>query len=197
MENNKTNYNGWTNYETWAVHDWITNEQATSLHWRRRVWEILGDQSRDENDSAGAAVKLAQEIREAIEDECVISAAGLTSDLINAALGEVDWFEIAQSFIEDATPPPSNRPGLFPLGGIFATPGALEKISPEDRINALARHARGDWGDTCPEDWAENELSLKEGFRLFSVYHTESKLKFWIITEADRSVTTILLPDEY
>src|SRR5206468_7352619 len=121
----------------------------------------------------------------------------LASDLMNAALSKVKWFEIAQAFVDDATPPPSNRPGLFPLGGIFATPGALEQIPPEDRIKALARHSRGDWGDTGPEDWAENELSLKEGFRLFSVYHTESKLKFWIITEADRSLTTILLPEEY
>jgi len=93
--------------------------------------------------------------------------------------------------------PPSTRPGLFPLGALVATPGALEQVPHEERLIALSRHARGDWGDIDPEDRAENELSLREGFRLFSVYYTENKVKFWIITEADRSVTTILLPDEY
>ena len=197
MEEKKTTYNGWTNYETWAVNLWITNEQASYLHWTGRAWEILGDQSKDEDDATSAAAQLAEEIREAIEEECAIPSANLASDLMNAALSKVNWFEIAQAFMEDAKPPPSNRPGLFSLGGIFATPGALAQIPPDERIKALARHTRGDWGDTGPDDWAENELSLKEGFRLFSVYHTESKLKFWIITEADRSVTTILLPDEY
>ena len=60
----------------------------------------------------------------------------------------------------------------------------------------LARHLAGDWGDLCEEDKAENELSLKEGFRLLSAYETEIG-KIWIITEADRSVTTILFPSEY
>ena len=60
----------------------------------------------------------------------------------------------------------------------------------------LKRHARGDWGDLCPEDRKENELSLKEGFRLLSVYGTGER-RFWIITEADRSVTTVLLPEDY
>ena len=55
----------------------------------------------------------------------------------------------------------------------------------------------GDWGDVPPEDAAENELSLRKGFRLLSAYHTKDKEKIWIITEADRSVTTLLLPAEY
>jgi len=85
----------------------------------------------------------------------------------------------------------------FPLGRTMATPGALEAIPPAEMRRAMQRHAAGDWGDCCPDDWAENELSLREGFRLFSVYHTAAGRKFWIITEADRSVTTVLLPEEY
>jgi hypothetical protein len=81
---------------------------------------------------------------------------------------------------------------------IVATPGALEKVPTEERIRALARHSKGDWADVVPEHWAENEVSLKESFFLLSAYHTEvAKTKFWIITEADRSVTTILCPEEY
>ncbi len=85
----------------------------------------------------------------------------------------------------------------FPLGKLFVTPGVLEKL-PVIEVNiAIKRHTRGDWGDVCEEDARENEFSLKEGFRLFSVYHTHAGTKFWIITEADRSVTTVLLPTEY
>jgi hypothetical protein len=85
----------------------------------------------------------------------------------------------------------------FPLGYVCATPGAIDEISVFDQMTALQRHARGDWGELDPEDWAENELSLKEGFRLLSAYHSTQGVKFWIITEADRSATTILLPSEY
>lgn len=62
---------------------------------------------------------------------------------------------------------------------------------------ALARHAAGDWGDLCDEDWHTNNEAPKNGARLFSAYHSDDGVKFWIITEADRSVTTVLLPEEY
>lgn len=62
---------------------------------------------------------------------------------------------------------------------------------------ALDRHANGDWGDVCPEDRAENELSLNHELRLLSVYADKRREVFWIITEADRSVTTVLLPEDY
>ena len=85
----------------------------------------------------------------------------------------------------------------FPMQNIMATSGAREKLTSKEITGALGRHTRGDWGDVCPEDWARNESALLSGDRLFSVYHTEAGVKFWIITEADRSVTTVLLPDEY
>jgi len=89
------------------------------------------------------------------------------------------------------------RKRTFPLGRLVSTPGALEAVPADELAKALGRHSFGDWGDVGQEDWKENELSLREGFRLFSVYHTEAGAKFWIITEADRSVTTVLLPEEY
>jgi hypothetical protein len=91
----------------------------------------------------------------------------------------------------------SNVTVTFQLGQIVITPSALEALPQAEVMEALSRHARGDWGDVNAEDRQENEFSLKEGFRLFSVYHTKSNIKFWIITEADRSVTTILLPEDY
>ena len=85
----------------------------------------------------------------------------------------------------------------FSLGHLVATPGALEALNDESFWPYIKRHTNGDWGDVCAEDKAENELSLKEGFRLLSAYHLPDGLKIWIITEADRSATTILLPEEY
>jgi hypothetical protein len=90
-----------------------------------------------------------------------------------------------------------SRP-LFRLGQVVATPGALDvmertKMRPTD---LLRRHQRGDWGDLGPEDKAENELSVREGFRILSA-HGHGNDKVWIITEADRSATTILTPSEY
>ena len=85
---------------------------------------------------------------------------------------------------------------LFELGQVVATANALEALELPDIITALDRHGRGDWGDLCEQDREENELSLKEGFRVHSVYKDRNGRKFWIITEADRSVTTVLLPED-
>jgi hypothetical protein len=89
------------------------------------------------------------------------------------------------------------RKVAFSLGQTVITPAAIEALTNQDVLTALSRHARGDWGDICEEDRKENEFSLREGYRLFSVYHTPIGKKFWIITEADRSVTTVLLPSDY
>ena len=87
----------------------------------------------------------------------------------------------------------------FPLGQTLATPGALAALSQAEQTpdEFLARHHAGDWGDLVEEDIAENELSLEKGFRLLSAYQLNSGVRIWIITEADRSATTILLPSEY
>lgn len=89
------------------------------------------------------------------------------------------------------------RAAKFPLGRLVSTPNALASISHPELLAALHRHATGDWGEVDEHDRKENELSLKEGFRLLSVYRTTHGVKFWIITEADRSVTTVLLPEDY
>ncbi len=84
----------------------------------------------------------------------------------------------------------------FPLGQVVITANAQGTLDPADVQQGLSRHARGDWGEVCPDDREENELSLNEGFRLLSVYRSGDK-RFWIITEADRSVTTVLMPEDY
>ena len=84
----------------------------------------------------------------------------------------------------------------FPLGQIVITANAQSILEPADVQQGLSRHARGDWGDICPEDRKLNELSLKDGSRLLSVYRSGAN-RFWIITEADRSMTTVLMPEDY
>ena len=86
----------------------------------------------------------------------------------------------------------------LPLGRVVATPGALRVLveAGEDPLSLLSRHYSGDWGELDTHDRKENELSLKNGWRVLSSYPVGEK-KVWIITEADRSVTTVLLPEEY
>lgn len=84
----------------------------------------------------------------------------------------------------------------FSLGQTVATPNALEKIHPTEILQALSRHSKGDWGDCSEEDKKENEFALDKYLRLFSVYRSKG-VKFWIITEADRSATTVLMPEDY
>ncbi len=86
----------------------------------------------------------------------------------------------------------------FPLGRVVATPGALKLLEEagEDPLRYLTRHASGDWGELDRHDRRENERSLKHGWRILSSYPVGGQT-IWVITEADRSVTTILLPEEY
>jgi hypothetical protein len=85
----------------------------------------------------------------------------------------------------------------FPLGQTVITRNAQNKLHAADVLIAMNRHASGDWGDVDEHDRRENELSLTENFRLLSVYYDRNRVKFWIITEADRSATTVLLPEDY
>jgi hypothetical protein len=86
----------------------------------------------------------------------------------------------------------------LPLGKVVATPGALKLLleAGGHPFDYLARHATGDWGELCAYDRRQNEIALREGYRLLSSYEVPAG-RVWIITEADRSVTTILLPEEY
>jgi hypothetical protein len=87
----------------------------------------------------------------------------------------------------------------FALGYVVATPGAVKAFSRtgEEARSFINRHAAGDWGDLDREDTAENELSVSQGFRILSSYRLSDGTKIYVITEADRSSTCVLLPEEY
>ena len=91
--------------------------------------------------------------------------------------------------------PPNLLP--VPLGQTVATPAALGLLSQPDVVAALRRHAAGDWGDVDDDDRAANDDALRTDGRLLSVYRSANGTPFWVITEADRSVTTVLLPEDY
>ena len=87
----------------------------------------------------------------------------------------------------------------FPLGHVVATPGALSALEKAEQLPAefLDRHVNGDWGDVTDADKQENEVSIEQGFRILSAYTTSAGDRIWVLTEADRSATMILLPEEY
>jgi hypothetical protein len=86
----------------------------------------------------------------------------------------------------------------LPLGQVIATPGTLNLLSEmgEDPFSYIARHAAGDWGEICAFDRRQNEIALRDGYRVLSSYAV-GRERVWIITEADCSITTILLPEDY
>jgi hypothetical protein len=88
---------------------------------------------------------------------------------------------------------------VIALGATVATPGALAALTEAGQTpdEFLVRHEGGDWGEVGPADWEENELSVREGFRILSSYTLSTGVLIWIITEADGSATTLLLPEEY
>lgn len=86
---------------------------------------------------------------------------------------------------------------VLDFGMVCVTQGATERLNKDDVRSALSRHIFGDWGIVDMDDWRENDLSLRNGFRILSAYVDRNSQKFWIVTEADRSTTTIMLPEEY
>jgi hypothetical protein len=143
------------------------------------------------------------------------------SDLLTAAVESVNWREVAEHLLADVLPPEetatrtpesSEQPtaataasplvldlsnARFPLGFLGVTQGARAAVASGELADALSRHVRGDWGLVDAEDWQTNDRALVEHARLLSTFDTAAGRRFWIITEADRSSTTVLLPEEY
>jgi len=85
----------------------------------------------------------------------------------------------------------------FELGEVFITRSAVGALSCQAIFSALERHASGNWGDVCWDDWNRNGLAMSQGQRIISVYHDLNGRLFWVVTSANRRKTTLLLPEDY
>ena len=86
---------------------------------------------------------------------------------------------------------------VFRLGRVVSTANAIQSLTSDDILNGIQRHQAGDWGEVAPADWDANDRALTQGGRIVSAYNAINGIRYWIITEADRSVTTVLLPEDY
>lgn len=221
-----TKYNGYENYQTWCVAMWLDNEQPSLAFWHEQAKRCIAAAATSSNVAEGyctehqaAKYLLADRLRESFYDANPLTQPGVWSDLLTTALCEVSWNDLADAILYDVATLPAiasadvqPQPGgaarslplaidlaatRFSLGFLGATPGALAAVSTAEMTAALARHVRGDWGAVDAHDWQANDQALVNQTRLLSAYETAAGTRFWIVTEADRSATTVLLPDEY
>lgn len=207
MENEKLNE--WTNYETSAVAHWIMNDRINRQRWDELAQQSVKLSSRPEELYDDAVAFLADELKFVIGRSVPQELMEIHRDLVFAALGKVDWAQIAKNclgivtVIETAAEiwngprPGSDAEPKFSLGQIVTAEGASGTIDVRNIQEALARHQRGDWGDCCADDWQANDDALRDGHGLHSIYRSWRGNVFWILTEPDRAVTTVLLPSEY
>lgn len=195
MNDDETTYKEWTNYETWITYRWVMHDASCRGRWRARASKLAG------HDAGAVEVnetiqQMAKELQEAINAECS-ALPGLKDDLLKLALERVVWREVAKVVLGDLIPAALWFDWLFPFGSIAETVGVWTRIPRDERLAAVARHAHGDWGELDGVFWGENDSAVRCGERLYSEYQSKCGETFLIITAADRSVTTILLPEEY
>lgn len=224
--NTSTKYNGYQNYPTWCVALWLSNDQGSYEYWRDAARQCVAAAPDASQVNAGiwtavqaAKYALADRLKASFDEANPLDKPDVWSDLLGFALDAVNWHEVAENILDEVTTLPGGsstetqpQPGAdasatalvvdlsqarFSLGLLGATPGALAAVSPAEMTPALARHLSSDWGLVCAHDRQANNQALVDQSRLLSVYETAAGTRFWIITEADRSSTTVLLPEEY
>ena len=129
-----------------------------------------------------------------LQDELAAEMTALLGDDLD---GAQVMMEELPAFLEAIMEETETRVAHLQLGQIVMTPGVAANTTEQDRFTALQRHESGDWGDVPREDAAQNEWAQKNDARVLSSYLSSTRVRFWIITEADRSATTLLLPEEY
>jgi hypothetical protein len=189
-------YEFWTNDETWLTHKWVTDDARNRRRWLGRAARLAG-KSAGPAELNQAIHELAREIRDSVHDECCAYIASLADDLLSSALARVQWREVAKIILGEIVPAAVSFDWLFPFGTIMETAGVLNQIPTEERLDAVARHARGDWGEADGVDWSENDSAVRQGGRVFSEFRSKAGVIFFVVTAADRKTTTVLLADEH
>ena len=201
-------YNGWSNYETWCVNLWLENEEPSYRYWRdqARLYAAYAPDSslvwnEDYSIRDAARRMLADQLKAKVTDQSPLGKPAVFSDLLQAALDEVDWDEIAQHWLADYFPPLRiNYPPeviMFPGAQICCTAGALLSLTVEEIRTAISRHARHDWGLVSPDEKQVNDEALDGGRGICSVFESAGGERFMVTTNPERSLTTVLMPDEY
>jgi hypothetical protein len=139
-----------------------------------------------------------QAVVQEVEHAFVANLHGREVLFVKATGGSPVAYRLPEGFMEklEAARQPKR---LFSLGQTYLTPGAIEALQDAGQTASefLERHQGGDWGEVDEFDWSENDSSVNGRFRILSAYRTTKDVKIWVITEADRSSTTLLVPSEY
>lgn len=191
-----TRYDFWTNDETWITHKWVTEDTRSRRRWLVTAAKLAG-RTAGPAELNEAIHELARQIRQSVLDECCSHLASLPDDLLSSALGRVQWREVAKVILGELIPAAVSFDWLFPFGTIVETAGVLRQIPAEERLDAVAKHARGDWGELDGVTWSETDSAARYGGRVFSEYCSKAGVIFFVVTAADRKTTTVLLADEY
>jgi len=178
-------YDGFSNYETWAACVLLTYLEETLTYWLAEAEAVRRAVRR-----AGADGPEAEACRRLLAERLrrMDRAGG------RGQAPGVRWEEIAGELLFE--PPPVRRE-RFPLGRQVITRGAFDALTPLDVCVGVVLHSRGTWGELDEEDCEGNERALRGGGRLFSAYHARDGTRFYVVTEHDRSVTTVCLAGEY
>lgn len=197
------------NRATWVVAEFLDID-AHDASWHMRALRCWTDAIESGSDVAlsQAVFRLALEIEEEYRTNSPVADGDRYEELLESALIEVAWKDIAARLIDDALAFRAVRPSkpilpapiqrvTVPTGNLHCSPRVRALVCIHLVRQMLDRHTLGDWGNCCAEEWQANNCALLNGAKLVSKYRTREGLAFWLVTEADRSVTAAILPDEY
>jgi hypothetical protein len=189
MEQQDNRHGGFGNHETWALFALLTGCEEVLAY-------LLAEAAACREDAETRSFGLTphpEAIRRNLADRLAGSRDGESPGLLGDASARIRWEEVARELLVE--PPPTWRP-RFPLGRLVITLGAYGTVPPLDILVGVLLHARGVWGEVDEPDAERNERALREGGELLSAYTAADGTRFYVLTEADRSATTVVVGQE-
>jgi hypothetical protein len=204
---------GWSNFETWCVSQWLPSDEATWDGFREQLRQLAAGRTSASDESGHAAAanrrrqkfQLAKQLRDAVSRLGYMELPLVYCDLLEAALVRVNWLEIVEHFLGHPFPKQLRRTvtpddpllPLFEPGRVFVGPAAQTGLTAEDIKPALSRHVQGDWGLVDAANRRQNLRALAAKRPVQSVYQSDNGTPFWVVTDADRALTSVLLAEDY
>ena len=212
-EDKQCTNSGWTNFETWCVSEWLPTDGTVWNGFREQLRRMatMRAASSDESRQSAAANRrrqkfhLAKQLRDNVSGLGYMELPLIYCDLLESALSRVNWLEIVEHFLGHPFPkqllstagPDDTLMPVLEAGRVFTGPAAQTVLTADEIKTALTRHVQGDWGILEAEDRRQNMRALAAGHPLQSVYQSTRGVRFWVVTEADRSLTSVLLDEDY